>query len=396
MEPEKAAKVAVSFARRLRSKGARCGVAETIDAARALSLIETGRSEDYYAALKITLVKSRDETALFEKLREELKKQGFMDLGSEAGSTEADGWMETGSKEYLGVFSEKNGEGGGRKRTAFSYSPSDVVSRKRLTPPKPEDIVEERRVIRRMRRRLALADGRRLERNKRGDPDIWRSLRASYSTFGEILRLIKFRRKKMRTKLVVLVDVSGSMDNYSDWLLKTIHTLCRYGRKVECFLFSTRLFRVTEILSKHSPEAAVEIIWRWADMWGSGTKIGRCFASFLERYGEMVDRNTTVIVISDGWDTGEPRLLKWSISQLRKRAGRLVWLNPYADKPGYKPLTIGMLTALAYVDIFAGISVLDDMRSFTRVFGRSLKPLRRGEKLGLPARVKPSFLRDAY
>lgn len=383
------AKLAVDTARLLRMRGIKCSVAETIDAANALKHVGLRNREDVYTALKVTLAKSREAVIAFnEVLRELAGSEGGKEDAFAKGESDLAFWDEMGEAGSGGdqfIFRDERSGKPGKRRTIVSYSPADTISRKRLNPPKPQEVVEGRRVVRRLRRRLALTEGRRYERNKRGELDIWGSVRASYSTLGEILKFVKMKRKKTRTKIVLFVDVSGSMDNYSDWLLKTMHTLCRYSHNVECFLFSTRLFRITELLAKSSPDMAVELLWRWADMWGSGTKIGHCLDKFLQRYGEMVDKNTTVIIISDGWDTGEPRLLRRSMSQLRERAGRIVWLNPYADKPGYKPLTIGMLTALPYIDIFAGISVLNDMASFIKVFGKSLKPLRRGEKLGIPA-----------
>ncbi len=367
----------------------RCSVAETIDAANALKVIDLTRHEDVYTALKVTLAKSREAAMVFDRLMAELAGHG-RSLGeslSRGGEGEGGDQTDKGDSEAEGSLTKK-GERSikASKRTKLSYSPTDVISRKRLRPPKPSEVVEGRRVVRRLRRRLALMEGRRYERSKKGELDIWKSVRSSYATLGEMLKFIKMRRKKTRTKIVLFVDVSGSMDSYSDWLLKTMHTICRYTHNVECFLFSTRLFRVTELLSKHSPDMVVELMWRWADMWGSGTKIGYCLDKFLRRYGEMVDKNTSVIIISDGWDTGEPRLLRRAMSELKERAGRVIWLNPYADKPSYRPLTIGMLTALPYIDVFAGTSVLNDMSSFVKVFGRSLKPLRRGEKIGIPRR----------
>ncbi|MCD6125516.1 MAG: VWA domain-containing protein [Thaumarchaeota archaeon] len=392
------AKLAVNAANQLRRNGIRCSVAEVIDAANALKHIDLENREDVLNALKLTLAKSREAAQMLVKsFKKASKSEVQVDEEGKFKKGESDltfcdemGEASRGADQF--VFRDDR-SGKMNRRSWFSYSPSDVISRKRLNPPKPAEITEIRRIIKRLRRRLALMRGRRFERDKRGEIDVWKSIRASYSTFGEILKFMKIKRKKTRTKIILLIDVSGSMDSYSDWLLKIMHTLCRYHHNVECFLFSTRLFRATEILTKSSPEQVVELIWRWADMWGSGTKIGRCLMLFLKENCGMVDRNTTVIIISDGWDTGEPKLLRLSMQKLKEMAGRIVWLNPYADKPGYKPLTIGMLTALPYIDIFAGISVLDDLSSFNKFFGKSLKPLKRGEKLGLPKVLRKPLYR---
>jgi len=392
------AKLAVDTANQLRRNGIRCSVAEVIDAANALKHIDIENEEDVLNALKITLAKSKEAGQMLVKSFRMISKDGDQvneESKFKKGESDLTFWDEMGEASRGAdqfVFRDDRA-GKTNRRLWFSYSPSDIISRKRLNPPKPAEIIEVRRTIKRLRRRIALMKGRRFERDKYGEIDVWKSIRASYSTFGEILRFIKIKRKKTRTKITLLIDVSGSMDSYSDWLLKIMHTLCRYHHNVECFLFSTRLFRATEILAKSSPEQVVELIWRWADMWGSGTKIGRCLMLFLKRYCGMVDRNTTVIIISDGWDTGEPRLLRLGMQRLKEMAGRVVWLNPYADKPGYKPLTIGMLTALPYIDIFAGISVLDNLSSFNRFFGKSLKPLKRGEKLGLSRVLRRSLYR---
>ncbi|MCX8203737.1 MAG: VWA domain-containing protein, partial [Nitrososphaeria archaeon] len=93
-------------------------------------------------------------------------------------------------------------------------------------------------------------------------------------------------------------------------------------------------------------------------------------------YGTLVDRSWVAIIVSDGWDTGEPEVLRESMEGLRVRVGKIVWLNPHADKPNFKPMTVGMLTALPYVDVLAGTSTLEDMGSFVRFFGKSIKPLK--------------------
>ncbi len=165
---------------------------------------------------------------------------------------------------------------------------------------------------------------------------------------------LAFRQRKVRrTKLVVLADVSGSMDLYARLFLQFLFALQHSFARVETFLFATRLSRVTEQLeSRGYSEALLELAEAVRD-WNGGTRIGEALQAFLTGWPRLLDRNTVVIVLSDGLETGEAEVLGEALASIHRRAARLVWLNPLLGSPDYQPLTQGMLAALPHLDVFA-------------------------------------------
>ena len=178
-----------------------------------------------------------------------------------------------------------------------------------------------------------------------------RTLRANL-TRGEIIELRYRERKRKKVRLVLLCDVSGSMDLYSRFLLQFLFALQNVFGRVETFIFSTRLTRITELLRGRSYR---QVLRRLTDVrdWSGGTRIGESFAQFNREWPHLVDRRTIVIVLSDGWDTGEPDVLSTELMRIKRRAARLIWLNPLLGNPSYEPLTRGMAAAMPLIDDFA-------------------------------------------
>ena len=180
------------------------------------------------------------------------------------------------------------------------------------------------------------------------------------------LELVRRERKLRRTKLVALCDVSGSMDLYSRFLLQFLYALQHAFARVETFVFSTKLARITDALARDSYRAALDELARSENGWSGGTKIGASIAEFVAKWPRLIDRRTVVIVLSDGWDTGEPDVLGDAMSAIHRRAGRVVWLNPLLGSPSYRPLTRGMQAALHHADVFAAAHNLASLEALAR------------------------------
>jgi uncharacterized protein with von Willebrand factor type A (vWA) domain len=225
----------------------------------------------------------------------------------------------------------------------------------------PDQLDEVYRLTLQIARRLA----RRLSRRRRpmarrGRVDLRRTLRANLSR-GDLIEL-KYRRRKLRkARLVLLCDVSGSMDLYSRFLLQFLFAMQNVFKRVETFTFSTRLTRVSEHLRGRSYRQVLRRLREVQD-WSAGTRIGESIAQFNREWSHMVDRYTIVIVLSDGWDTGEPELLARELLRIKRRAGRLIWLNPLLGNAAYEPLTRGMAAALPLLDHFAAAHNLAALR----------------------------------
>jgi uncharacterized protein len=195
---------------------------------------------------------------------------------------------------------------------------------------------------------------RRREWARAGAPDLRRTLRRSFRTGGDPVDLAFRGRRSRRRRLVLLLDVSGSMADYSRALLCFAHAALRSDRRWEAFCFGTRLTRVTQALALRDPDEALR---RAADEvvdWDGGTRIGESLKAFLDRYGHSgMARGAVVVICSDGLEVGDPDLLAEQMARLSRLAHRVVWLNPLQEDPAYEPLARGMRAALPSIDLFA-------------------------------------------
>jgi uncharacterized protein with von Willebrand factor type A (vWA) domain len=218
----------------------------------------------------------------------------------------------------------------------------------------PTELEAVTRVARQIARRLAARPGRRWRSAARGTSvHLRRTVRQSLKTGGDAAELAFRERKPRKARLVALCDVSGSMDLYSRFLLQFLYALQNSFARVETFVFSTRLSRVTDELRGGSYRGALGRLAPEARGWSGGTRIGECLAQFAAAWPRLLDRRTVAVILSDGWDTGDPALLGEAMRAIAARAGRVVWLNPLLGTPGYRPLTRGMQAALPHVDVFA-------------------------------------------
>ena len=209
------------------------------------------------------------------------------------------------------------------------------------------------RVAARLVRRLTLRRSRRWQRASRGSVDLRGTVRASTRDFGEMIRLVRRQRRIRRTRIVAVCDVSGSMELYTAFLLPFLHALQNTGATVETFFFATRLTRASHALRGARFRAALRELGDLVRDWSGGTRIGDALASLVQGHPGLLDRRTVVLVLSDGWDVGEPDHLGDALRELRRRVGRVMWLNPLMGAPGFAPETRGMRAALPHLDVLA-------------------------------------------
>jgi uncharacterized protein len=178
---------------------------------------------------------------------------------------------------------------------------------------------------------------------------------------GELLALPARSRKVKRRPLVLICDVSGSMERYSRMLLHFVNGLAARSWRVEAFLFATRLTRVTRSLKRSAERAAATRLPRSVPDWGGGTRIGDALRTFNTRWRRVAGRGPVTLLISDGWDRGDPGDLRREMARLQRSSHRLIWLNPLLGSPGYRPLTRGMQAALPFVDDFLPVHNLESL-----------------------------------
>ncbi|HET8980467.1 MAG TPA: VWA domain-containing protein [Solirubrobacteraceae bacterium] len=215
---------------------------------------------------------------------------------------------------------------------------------------------EELATLQRLMSRLALATPwrrtRRAERWRHGAAfDMRRTLRASLRTGGEPVRLARRRRRMVQRRLVLLCDISGSMEPYARAYLQFLTCAAGAGPRAEAFVFATRLTRLTRALHSRNPERAIHRAAAAAPDWSSGTRIGEALKSFNDRHGRRgMARGAVIVILSDGWERGEPALVAREMERLSRLAHRIIWVNPRVAAAGFVPRTGGMAAALPFCD----------------------------------------------
>jgi uncharacterized protein with von Willebrand factor type A (vWA) domain len=358
----------VGFARALRERGVLCGPGEIADALQALSRVDLGDREQFRLALRTTLAHRLEDLRIFDALfpvywsAHPTLTEHRESTPSQTSSEGTGGEGQVAVRQWLESSREAEGD-----QEVPGYSAVEVLSRKDFSAFTDEDLHEITRLVVAIARRIATRMSRRMRRAHRSHQiDMRRTLRLHLRWGGELAELAYRRRRVRKTRIVLLCDVSGSMDIYSRFLIQFVYALQEAVSNVESFVFSTSLTRVTPALRSRTLRAALDRLSRTVPNWSGGTKIGTSLMQFLEGWRHLLDSRTVVVVLSDGWDTGEVEILRRAMREIRARAGRVIWLNPLLGSPGYQPLTRGMQAALPFVDVFASAHNLDSLRQLEK------------------------------
>jgi uncharacterized protein with von Willebrand factor type A (vWA) domain len=361
------------FCRALRERELLVTPAETVDALSALEQVDIGDREDVYLALRSVLVSRIEDQAMFDEL--------FRMLADEAGDrapTEHNRVPNapvplptiTAQRRSSPPTLERWLQQGATPNETVSVpceSDREALDKRDLTGLESEELKEIERIAEQIARRLAARPSRRWRPARRGPRIHLRAtMRQSLKTGGDTPDPPRRERKHRKTSVVALCDVSGSMDIYSRVLLQFLYALQNAFARVETFVFSTNLTRVTRDLTGDSYRAALRQLSGAVLGWSGGTRIGASLAALNASWSRLVDHRTVVVILSDGWDTGDPEQLADELQILARRAGRVVWLNPLLGSPSYEPLTRGMQAALRHVDVFAPAHNLASLRALGR------------------------------
>jgi hypothetical protein len=326
--------------------------------------------------LRANFVSSREDLTIFNELFEQFWSVRPETL-PEVVSPEEEGLIvDETAEENLhatsqpGEFSPAE-EGAEEKDQRSGYSPQEVLMAKDFSQFPPEDWEALDRELVRLLSRITIRVSRRREPSVRGrEIHFPRTMRKAVRYGGEILELIRRRRKIRPMKVIVICDVSGSMDASTRFILQFFFGLQNIFPRSETFVFSTRLTRITDILRRYKRVEALTAISQRVPDWSGGTKIGHCLRMFNERYARaLAAESAVVILVSDGWDRGDPELLDIEMKRLKRKARRLIWMNPLLAAPEYRPLCQGMRTALPYIDHFLPASTLRGLKSMGEVLG---------------------------
>jgi uncharacterized protein with von Willebrand factor type A (vWA) domain len=362
----------MEFCHLLRANGIEVTASRIIDTFRALSTIDLFRRGDFYTVLETNLISHVEDRELFHTLFTHFWSGPTWAMipdpclpGWEDGCELPPPTLQNGSLQLEPYDGEAHDDSEQQQTVAF-YSPVEILSRKDFGKMSEQELIQAQRLIASMARQMATCLSRRKKaRAKAQSIDPGRTMRHSLRYGGEVVRLMRRGPKVGKTKMVLLCDVSGSMDVYTQFLLQFLYGVQNGLRGVETIVFSTRLTRITPLLRRRNIAAALDLIGETVQDWSGGTKIGMCLREFNETMAlNMLTSKTVIVIISDGWDTGDTTVLDAEMAKLRARAFRLVWLNPLLGSPNYQPLCKGMHTALPYVHDFMPVHNADSLRQF--------------------------------
>jgi len=369
------------FSHFLKQRGFKVFSSNVLDSLRSLEEIDISKKGDFFAILRTNLVTSDMEWKLFEALFEEFW-QGFEndeeEYQDEESLEQSGDQGESGTEIVAEPLSDKDlmDNDACENVKAFlesaTYSPVTIIEKKDLGQFDTGDIQVAQLILKNLMAPFKTRFTRRFRKSRKaGDIDFRRIIRKSVKAGGMPLELFYRRRKKRLKRLVVLADVSGSMDRYARFVMPFILGLRGIGPKAEIFVFSTSLTPITHTLRRFSFERALDIISNAFPEWSGGTRIGFSLHQFNTKYGDrLINKRTVVVILSDGWDLGGKELLKREIDALSQKAHVLIWLNPLAGDTDYKPICKGMQTALPFVDYFFPADNLQSLKMVGRTLSR--------------------------
>jgi uncharacterized protein len=342
----------VTFGRVLREVGIEVGPGRVADAVRGLGAVELTRQEDVYFTLRQTLVSRHDELELFDRafvawflrgpiaplVREKDKRRQDENVVSLTIASSRDA-----------ADPDPNG-----RPLELGASAHELLREQDFAEMTAAEFERARRLLAAIARSRPRRRSRRRTPDPRGDQlDMRRLIRRSLRCGGDPVDQSWKARKAVPRKLVVLCDVSGSMDSYARALLLFLHAIVGSGSGVEAFGFGTRLTRLTSDLETRDPEAALARATLVAVDWGSGTRIGASLKEFNDVYGRRaLSRGAVIVIVSDGWEREDNELVAREMAKLARAAYAVVWVNPLKGDPEYQPLAGGMRAALPFVDRF--------------------------------------------
>jgi uncharacterized protein with von Willebrand factor type A (vWA) domain len=343
---------AIWFGRLLRRTGLSADPARTRLFLHALLRLGLHRKTDIKAAGRAIFVQRREERATYDRAFEM-----FWRRRTDEGIRRALPRIRQGERRESGSQHPGDDPGGdaialSRPLAVRSPSDRDAIRTADFAGLTADEATDAEAMLEALRPRLPRRPARRARIARRGQrPAARRMLRRALASGGEAMQWRWLRRTTRPRPIVLVCDISGSMERYSRFLLRFAHALQRSGAPVEVFVFGTRLTRITRELRVRSPDAAIQRVADRVVDWSGGTRIGESLHTLNRRWVRRTIRSgAVVLIVSDGWERGEPALLAREMATLRRACHRLLWLDPLASRPGFEPSTVGLRAALPYVD----------------------------------------------
>jgi uncharacterized protein len=362
----------VEFCQFARKHGLPIGVEQTLAALEAANATGLRDREVLALALRAVLSSSKEEWERFSRIFE-------LFLSTLEGTSGADSRQgneprfnaqrpDASSRALVGLSGSEASPAESERKSVAGASAQQRLQKVDLADVPGDDLLALEQISMRLFRKMSLRLSRRQKiKNLRERVDVRRTIRRSIPRGGDPIVLAFRGRKPRKHKLVIFLDVSGSMNSYSLFLVRFAFALQKYFKSVNTFLFSTNVVEITDLLRTENLPDALRGLSQRAAGWAGGTKIGDSLGEFNRQHGRrLLSPSTVFIILSDGWDTGEPELLAAELRDTRRRVRELIWLNPLLGLEEYRPVTRGMCAALPHVDVFAAAHNLESLLALER------------------------------
>ena len=363
----------VAFCRYLRAKQFKISPEEESDALRAIVLANAIRQPDLLKlTLECTLVRSAKQKQEFDQHFKTYWKELEKAINSKKKDNESKSKSPAQTKQeaFLAIKNWLSGNQTDSENTnTATYSPKESLSKRSFLSFQREELQEVLQIIRAIARKLAYKLARKKTISNRPNVlHIKKTLRQNIRRGGEIIDLIYQKPKLEKQQIVLLCDISQSMELYSQFLIQFIYGFQSVYRYIETFTFGTRLTRVSQELKEGDADIAIQnLVDKVAD-WSGGTKIGESLHEFVVSYSsKFINNKTIVFILSDGLDTGETELIAESLRKIKRRGARIIWLNPLAGNPAYQPEAKGMKAAIPHIDTLAPVHNIESLKALAKL-----------------------------
>jgi len=357
----------IQFSRYLRLQGFTVGIEEEALILQSLQHFDFSSHELFFLLLKTIICRSKAQLEAFDNLFNGYWKQ----LDKAVDSKQKDSKNKkapTPREQFTSLNTWLHGHRNEETEETAGYSIHESLTQKDFAAVPDNEVDELMNIIQHLSKRLAAKANRRYESSNKHDlPHLRQTLRKNLRRGGELIDIVHRRPKRNRVKLLMLCDVSKSMELYSAFLLQFMYAFQQVYSRMETFVFSTSLKRITPVLKLNGFPEALNLLSREQHGWHGGTRIGESLSTFVKDYGsKLIDSKTIVIILSDGWDTGKIDLLEKSMQIIHARSKKVIWLNPLAGYAAWRPEVAGMKAALPYIDVFAAVYNVESLRKLGR------------------------------
>jgi uncharacterized protein with von Willebrand factor type A (vWA) domain len=369
--PDRLAASIVAFCRFARSHGLPVGMHQTLAALEAANVIGLTDRQRFSFGLRTVLCSSQEEWDQFGQLFDAFWNSERDQPNSEKDRPRRNQVIKNQSDDSRLLISAQSSDA--QSRDSEGKLVSGASSQQRLkhvdfSEASHADLAALEKLSLRLLRQMSVRLSRRVKIEAQGDRvDLRRSIRLNISRGGDPITLAFKGRKKQKKRLVIFLDISGSMNLYSLFLVRFAYALQRHFKHVDTFLFSTSVVEVSNLLRARKLSDALNALSHRAAEWSGGTRIGESLREFNRHNSrKILTRNTFFMILSDGWDTGAPEMLAAELRHTRNRVQKLLWLNPLLGLKEYQPITRGMSAALPHVDVFAPAHNLESLLALER------------------------------